>query len=64
MFYCGPCATERDWPNADYLPTSYGACEICKYPARCFDVPSRHLPDMGEQEAIKSIKQTIEKRSL
>jgi hypothetical protein len=73
MFYCDPCAEHNDWPNMDFLPTSFGKCEMCEDTAVCYDVPSRYLDthrltagqvaQNEEIKAINSIKQTIEKRS-
>jgi hypothetical protein len=52
MFYCEPCAKERDWPSDMWLPRSRGACEICKKIAACFDVSSRNLPVPKREPAV------------
>jgi hypothetical protein len=44
MFYCEKCAQKNGWPDDFYLPQSFGPCEVCETPARCFDVPSHALP--------------------
>lgn len=48
MFYCDECAQENDWPSETgrlfAIPRSYGACELCKKLAPCYDVPSSALP--------------------
>lgn len=74
MFYCAPCAEQNDWPKHDFMPLSYGRCEMCEDSAACYDVPSHMLDNHRltagqvaqneEIKAINSIKQTIEKRSL
>jgi hypothetical protein len=42
MFYCEPCAEERNWP--DSMMKSYGRCEICGEVRVCNDRASSTLP--------------------
>lgn len=67
MFYCRDCGDQRGWPTDGYLPKSIGLCEMCREKANCYDVPSSALPlpprTTPVQDAIESIKKTIEKRS-
>jgi hypothetical protein len=63
MFYCDSCGHRENWPLTPRTMQSWGHCEVCNLITGCSDVPSRLLPDNSEQQAIDSIKQTIEKRS-
>lgn len=60
MFYCNPCADGHGWPKTIFV--SHGACEICYQVGACNDTPSKYLTPTDEQQAIESIKDTIEKR--
>lgn len=42
MFYCEACRIKQQWPEG--MTGSYGKCEVCGKIARCYDVPSSHLP--------------------
>lgn len=42
MFYCEACRKAKNWPEG--MSRSYGRCEVCKFEASCYDVPSSRLP--------------------
>lgn len=48
MFYCNPCAFDREWPIAIFL--SYGRCEICGRATTCNEVASSQLPMPKKRE--------------
>lgn len=65
MFFCDPCAEERNWPKS--ICWSYGPCEICKTMTACNDVKSSRLPlpiDDGpnplKEFLIKEVKRRTE----
>ena len=42
MFYCDPCAREREWPVS--MARSLGRCELCKQKRVCNDVHTSKIP--------------------
>lgn len=43
MFYCETCQEEQGWPG--FIPTSFGACEVCRRVTRCYDISSTYVRD-------------------
>lgn len=65
MFYCEPCAKERNWPESGFR--SAGACEICDRTELCYSVKASLLPIPGlqaepdeHQDALKRIRNWAE----
>ena len=56
MFYCTPCAHEREWPEGRFK--SHGKCEVCGKVAACSDIPSRDLP-LPKQKNTEKIGRSI-----
>ena len=61
MYYCEPCAKERDWPESG--ARSVGPCEICERMELCYDVKAHLLPIPGlktepdkHQDALRRIR--------
>ena len=42
MFYCDPCAREREWPIS--MARSLGSCELCGRKRVCNDVHPSKIP--------------------
>lgn len=67
MFYCGECATERQWPTTMFK--SHGRCETCGKTAVCNDTPSSLLPaparpgrketDLEDKTAMEQLAQRL-----
>jgi hypothetical protein len=53
MFYCDKCKEEHDFPASIMMST--GKCEMCGTHARCYDVPSKHLPKIKDTENPTSL---------
>jgi hypothetical protein len=62
MFYCDPCAEQRDWPIDGDAYKSMGRCEICERPTACNDRQSRLLAIPTEEQlaAVEARRTRVE----